>query len=390
MKYLVFSESPVDDSAFTQRAGAGGRGRKLPPTANVEELEDRDLDTRRRDPRVKDIIPSIPLSLVRPVGRAGGLGGKRAWGIEAVGALTSPENGEDVTVAVLDTGIDTRHPAFTGLAFGKDNLKDFTVGDQGVSGQAPDIDGHGTHVAGTIFGRDVKGRRIGVAPGIKNVLIGKVLGPNGASSDAVYRAIMWAMENRADVISMSLAVELPRIVEYYETIEMLPPGIAAARALDAYRSTVRLFDRVYGLVEALVKMGRGSIIVAASGNDSLREQNPRFTVPTAPPAAADGFIAVGAVSQTGEKTARYAVADFSNTGCLLVAPGVGILSARAWHRRWSGRDERDQHGHPTRCGSRCLVDTEALSRRVTTTWVGQPRRGCPEEPRDANSWPDGG
>src|SRR5262249_21419592 len=47
----------------------------------------------------------------------------------------------------------------------------------------------------------------------------------------------------------------------------------------------------------------------------------------APPAAADGFISVGAVSQTGDGSSPFAVAPFSNTGCLLAAPGVGILSA---------------------------------------------------------------
>jgi hypothetical protein len=36
---------------------------------------------------------------------------------------------------------------------------DFTVDEQGVTGSAPDNHGHGTHVAGTIFGRAVDGKR---------------------------------------------------------------------------------------------------------------------------------------------------------------------------------------------------------------------------------------
>ena len=85
---------------------------------------------------------------------------------------------------------------------------------------------------------------------------------------------------------------------------------------------MRLFDRLAALVEARAARGRGALLVAASGNESRRRDDPRFTVATGPPAAADGFISVGAVSQD------LAVAPFSNTGCLLAAPGVGILSAK--------------------------------------------------------------
>jgi len=38
-----------------------------------------------------------------------------AWDITAVGAGTSPFDGSDVRVAVLDTGIDADHAAFTGV-----------------------------------------------------------------------------------------------------------------------------------------------------------------------------------------------------------------------------------------------------------------------------------
>jgi subtilisin family serine protease len=90
---------------------------------------------------------------------------------------------------------------------------------------------------------------------------------------------------------------------------------------------LRLFDRLAALVKARVAAGRGALLVAASGNESRRHEDPRFTVATAPPAAADGFLSVGAVSQTGDPSAPFAVARFSNTGCLVSAPGVAILSA---------------------------------------------------------------
>jgi len=328
MKYLVFREHPTDGDpfGFTELAGAGDA---LPPTATRENLEDRDAADLRRNPGVRDVIPSIPLSLIEPVGDSdAGSTGQGAWGVPAVGATSSPQNGEGVTVAVLDTGIDTSHPAFSGLSFGPHNLMNFTVGDQEVPGSAPDQHGHGTHVAATIFGRDVNGTRIGVARGVNRVLIAKVLGPHGAPSDAVYRAIAWALNNRADVISMSLGINFPKVVEYFEQQEGFPSSIAATRALEAYRLNMRLFDRISGLVAALVKLGQGAVIVAASGNESLRRKDLRFTVPTAPPAAADGFISVGAVSRGADKAFPFVIAPFSNTGCRLAAPGVGILSAK--------------------------------------------------------------
>jgi hypothetical protein len=68
--------------------------------------------------------------------------------------------------------------------------------------------------------------------------------------------------------------------------------------------------------------------VAAAGNESRRNENRRYTVATAPPAAADGFISVGAVALSGIASSPFSVAPFSNTGCLLAAPGVSILSAK--------------------------------------------------------------
>ena len=326
MKYLVLRKRPYSgDDPFTEMVAAGGgHDPRLPFEVHSQELEDRDVGDLRRDPNV-DVVPSIYFTLIKPLDvSSADLGpvGARAWGIEAVGAGSSPQSGEGVTVAVLDTGIDRTHPAFSGLAFDGENVKDFTVDERGVAGSAVDVDGHGTHVAATIFGREVNGTRIGVAPGVKKVLIGKVLGPKGGASEAVLNAIEWALQRRADVISMSLGVDYPGLVARLVEESRFPEDIAASRALEAYRSNLRLFDRLAALVEARAARGRGALLVAASGNESRRRDDPRFTVATGPPAAADGFISVGAVSQD------LAVAPFSNTGCLLAAPGVGILSAK--------------------------------------------------------------
>ncbi len=327
MKYLVLKKHPFcGDDPFMEMVGADDQPPRL-VTQTVELANDREVAEARRDPTVDDVIPSILFNLIEPLECPGGPSGKRAWGLEAVGATTSRQDGNGVTVAVLDTGIDTTHPTFAGLTFDDTDLMDFTTDERGVAGQAADYHGHGTHVAGTIFGRDVDGTRIGVAPGIKRALIGKVLGPQGASTEAVFNSMNWALAQRADVISMSLGINFARVVEWFVK-EGYPSGIAAARALDAYRLNIRLFDRMSALIGALGDRKWGAVIVAAAGNESLRDTDVRFTVPTAPPAAADGFLSVGAVGQASSSTASLVVAPFSNTGCVLTAPGVDILSAR--------------------------------------------------------------
>ncbi|HYP51997.1 MAG TPA: S8 family serine peptidase [Pyrinomonadaceae bacterium] len=339
MKYLVLRKRPdiVDENPFTELASASGAdddsgGAAFPFDAETHRFDtEREIDDVRRDPSVEDAIPSIPFMLIEPrsdepAGVAAAA--QTAWGVEAVGATASPQTGNGVTVAVLDTGIDPAHPAFASLTFGEGDLMDFTNDELGVPGSAPDNDGHGTHVAATIFGREVDGTRVGVAPGVRKVLIGKVLGPRGAPTEVIFNGIQWALRRRADVICMSLGIDFPGVVRKLVQQEGLPEDIAASRALEAYRSNVRLFDRLAQLVDASAERGRGALLVAASGNESRRDRDPRFTVAVAPPAAADGFVSVGAVSQTGDAAAPFAVARFSNTGCRLSAPGVGILSAQ--------------------------------------------------------------
>jgi subtilisin family serine protease len=329
MKYLILKdrEDADDDDPFSEMVGAGGNDAGLPFEFTTEKMSEREAAQRRREPGVKEVIPSIPVTLVKPVELPpppDQVAPPTTWGVEAVGAAASPYDGAGVCVAILDTGIDRDHAAFAGVAFDDSDLRDFTVEEKGVPGSAPDFDGHGTHVAGTAFGRDVGGTRIGVARGVKKVLIGKVLG-RLTTTESVLNGIQWALRRRADVISLSLDFDFTTVVAQFEANDF-PKKIALSRALEAYRATVRLFDRLAARVAARVARGRGALLVAASGNASRRDLNVTFTVATAPPAVADGFVSVGAVRRNAD--ASYAVADFSNTSCRLAAPGVGILSAQ--------------------------------------------------------------
>jgi subtilisin family serine protease len=331
MKYLVLRKiNGGDAEAFRElvTVSASAEEFEFPYSVDGVELDDTEVGDALHDPDVDDVVLSIPFTLIEPFKSSADLPETSiSWGIETVRAATSPHDGRGVTVAILDTGIDLTHEAFAGLMFPSAHLMDFSVDETGRAGSAADQHGHGTHVAGTIAGRPVNGQRIGVAPGIERVLIGKVLGPKGAPTEAVFNAITWALRERADIVSMSLGIDFPRVVSSL-IANGLPPDIAAARALEAYRSNVRLFDRLAELVEARAKQGRGALLIAAAGNESRRKKNPEFTVPVAPPAAADGFISVGAVGRAATPEFSLEVAAFSNTGCLLSAPGVSILSAK--------------------------------------------------------------
>jgi subtilisin family serine protease len=122
---------------------------------------------------------------------------------------------------------------------------------------------------------------------------------------------------------MSLGFDFPSMVARLIELDY-PLPIAVSRALASYRATIGAFDDYAKSIEA-----RGNaILIAASGNGSLRRKDPDFTASVAPPAASVGFIAVGAVSLIADTASSYAVSAFSNAGCRLVAPGERILSAR--------------------------------------------------------------
>ena len=273
------------------------------------------------DSTVVSIAPPMPMKLVEPIDaepKAAPNMTSVTWGVTAVGATKSSFDGTGVTVAVLDTGIDPHHEAFTGVELVQ---RDFTGGGNG------DQDGHGTHCAGTFFGRAVNGLRIGVAPGIPRALIGKVIGgPSGGSSEVVCEAMLWAYQKGAIVIAMSLAIDFPGFVEKLVHENGLRIAQATSIALDSYGANVRLFERLASFLGAGASFSQTLLIVAAAGNESGRDETPSFEVSVAPPAAAPGIVAVGALGQTDN---GLAIAPFSNTRATIAAPGVNVNSARA-------------------------------------------------------------
>jgi subtilisin family serine protease len=285
----------------------------------VDEIDTREIPALARDAEVLAIARAIPIKLIAPVEEqdaAEPTADTVTWGVKAVGADTSPFSGDGIVAAVLDTGIDDSHPAFAGVDIVQ---KDFTGEGNG------DQHGHGTHCAGTIFGRDTDGTRIGVAPGVKRALIGKVLGAEGGSSDQIARAIQWAVDNGANVISMSLGIDFPGLVKELEAFGF-PTELATSLALEGYRTNVQLFERLASLIRAQAAFGLVAVTTAAAGNESRRDEDPNFEINVSPPAVAEGIVSVAAL---GEGAQGLTVAPFSNTGANVSGPGVGIVSAKA-------------------------------------------------------------
>lgn len=213
------------------------------------------------------------------------------WGLIATKAATSRFSGQNINVAVLDTGLFLAHPDFVGRTIVS---RSFIAG----VASANDGHGHGTHCTGTACGalKPAVGPRYGVAH-MANIFIGKVLSDQGSGGDGgILAGIDWAIANRCQVISMSLGADVPTTTTFYET--------AGQRALNA-----------------------GSLIVAAAGNNANRSLGKFGFVGR--PANSRSVLAVGALDgniKMGNFSARD-TARAAGTAVDIAAPGVAVYSS---------------------------------------------------------------
>jgi thermitase len=200
-----------------------------------------------------------------------------SWG---VGAIHAPDvwgvtQGENVTVAVVDTGVAANQPDLAGQVLpGVDLVNKDT--------DATDDHGHGTHVAGTIAALANNGVGVaGVAPHAKILPI-KVLDAQGSGTNqAIADGIVEAANRGAKIINMSLGGPSPS--------ESIRRAVAKVQAT-------------------------GVVVICAAGNDNVSD---KFY-----PAACDDVIGVASVD------AAYKKSYFSNFGDYvdIAAPGSGIGS----------------------------------------------------------------
>ena len=202
-------------------------------------------------------------------------GSEVPWGIERVKApkAWAKTQGAGVKVAVIDTGIDFKHPDIAPNYGGGVN-----VVEEGASPM--DDNGHGTHVAGTIAAvKDNKGV-VGVAPKAKVYAIKVLDKDGGGDTEGIVAGIAWAVKNKMKVINMSLGG---------------PSSAAMTKAVK------KAYDA-------------GVTVVAAAGNDP--------DAPVSAPARYPQSIAVSA------STKEDKLAFFSTTGpeIAVIAPGHEITS----------------------------------------------------------------
>ena len=188
------------------------------------------------------------------------------WGvdrIEATRAWLTTTGHESIIVAVLDTGISRDSEHLAGRVVAEANFTDSPTSD--------DLYGHGTHMAGTIAA---------IAPDCRlmNVKVADDTGRSEAS--AVARGIIWAVDNGAQVINISLSMraspELEQAIDY---------------AWD-----------------------QGAIIIAAAGNQGLSE-------PVYPAYYANCMAVAGT-----NRNDRLALLSNHGHWVDLVAPGLNIYS----------------------------------------------------------------
>lgn len=298
------------DSLEALQGDSGGR------SIDTAQLEQKEALELRREQGVVAITPTMPIKLIEPKSIEGDVPSKGgSWGIAAVGADRTAFEGAGVSVAVLDTGIDASHQAFREMQL---DCEDFT------STEVGDRNGHGTHCAGTIFGRDVGGIRIGIARRVERALIGKVLDAEGrGQSEMMFDAMNWAIGRGVNVISMSVGFDFPGLVAELIT-DGWPPDLATSTALEAYRGNLLMFNAIMASAQAGVHFNRDPIVIAAAGNESRRGVHRDYRIAATVPAASASVVAVAAL---GQDRGGLRVADFSNSQAEVSAPGVAIVSA---------------------------------------------------------------
>ena len=226
--------------------------------------------------------------------------------INVPGAWARGAAGAGVVVAVVDTGVDYRHPDLSGQLLPGHDLTD----DQCSAG-AQDETGHGTHVAGIVAALANNGIGVaGVAPGAK-ILPVRVLDSGGyATTKQMTDGLRWAADNGADVINLSIGEVL---------------GDALVENADWNAAVEHAWSR-------------GAVVVAAAGNEPV----PFCETPSNAPRA----ICVAATDSLGFPSWYSTFPNSPNEGVQVRAPGgMGGVTCGddVWSTVWPGTpdDTRD-------------------------------------------------
>jgi len=208
--------------------------------------------------------------------------------IGAPAAWKAGYQGEGMTVAVLDTGVDATHPDLAGRV----TSTNFTTEDDA------DHVGHGTHVASTIAGNGAAsdGKYTGVAPKA-SILSGKVCEELGCPDSAILAGMQWAaVDQHAKVINMSLG----------------GPDTSGTDPMEQAVDTLTAET--------------GALFVIAAGNSGDGANSIES------PGSAAAALTVGAVDKSNQLAPFSSRGPRNENGAIkpdITAPGVDIVAARA-------------------------------------------------------------
>lgn len=247
-------------------------------------LSAEEFEAFKNDPAIKFIEKDRVVSIAqgnRPGGGGGGgsTGQETPWGITRVGGFVN-YTGNNVAW-VLDTGIELTHPDLN-----VSTTNGFTAFTSGRDANFNDLNGHGTHVAGTIAAINNSIGVVGVAAGAPVVPI-KVLDSRGSGSfSGVIAGVNWvgSRGRSGDVANMSL-------------------GGPISQALD---------DAV------LAASNNGIKFVLAAGNSSTNANN-------SSPARVNGPN-IWTISAMNSSNVFASFSNFGNPPVDYCAPGVSINS----------------------------------------------------------------
>jgi len=130
-----------------------------------------------------------------------------AWNITRVNADEAWDEGytgEDIVVAVLDTGVNYNHHDLQGNMWTHPDYPNHGYNFVNNNDNTMDYGGHGTHCAGTVAGNGAAGTATGIAPDAQIMAL-VVLSAAGSGTEAgVWSAIQFAVDNGAHIMSLSL------------------------------------------------------------------------------------------------------------------------------------------------------------------------------------------
>lgn len=251
--------------------------------------EPRYVDQFRQNPLVEYAEPDYQVSAAVLPNDPGVISGTQWYlpKIDAPAAWDVTTGGENsVTVALLDTGIDSRHP----------DLQDKVLPGYDVStrqtipvGTNTDQFSHGTHVAGILAAQTNNGIGVAGVTWSAKLLPVKVLDATGYGSYSdVSEGIVWAVDNGAKVLNMSLG--------------------GPAGTDDEVKTIRAAIDYAWD---------RGAIMVAAAGNEGTI-QPPQIDYP----GAIDKVISVASTETNDTRSSFSNYNEFVD----VAAPGRSIYS----------------------------------------------------------------